>query len=82
MNITKISKKDDKCRINAFISKLNYKKINNLISAELIGARSLTKGEIIDLALTNLFNSLECGESIENILINHYEALSESEEDV
>ena len=39
---------------------------------ELISMR-LSKGAILDLALTNLFVSLDCGESLETIAINHLE---------
>ena len=33
----------------------------------------MTKGAILDLALTNLFMSLESGESLNMIAINHLE---------
>lgn len=69
--------KDNKSRINAFISTMNYEKINDLMRCSTLGARKLTKGEVLDLALTHLFNGLDCGESLENISINHYEALAD-----
>ncbi len=66
-------KKESKCRINAHISKVNYTFIDDLMAkGELISMR-LSKGAILDLALTNLFMSLDSGESLETIAINHLE---------
>lgn len=65
--------KKNKCRINAHISKVNYQFIDDLMAkGELISMR-LSKGAILDLALTNLFMSLESGESLDMIAINHIE---------
>lgn len=72
--------KNNKSRINAFISKKNYQRIDELIdNGELISMR-LSKGAILDLALTNLFNSLSIGESLESIAIQHLEAVSDFKE--
>ena len=68
-----MDKKESKCRINAHISKVNYKFIDDLMeNGELISMR-LSKGAILDLALSNLFVSLDSGESLEMIAINHIE---------
>lgn len=76
----KISKNNRKARINAFISPMNYKKIDELMTNSALGSRKLSKGEILDLALTHFFIGLDCGESLENIAINHYEALADVKE--
>ena len=68
-----MSKKNLKCRINAFISKKNYKFIDDLMSNEELISMRLSKGAILDLALTNLAISLDSGESLDNIAINHIE---------
>ena len=66
-------KKQSKCRINAHISKVNYSFIDELmIKGEVMGMK-LSKGAILDLALTNLFMSLDSGESLDIIAINHIE---------
>ena len=68
-----MDKRQSKCRINAHISKVNYKFIDDVMAkGELIGMR-LSKGAILDLALTNLFMSLDSGESMDVIAINHIE---------
>lgn len=72
--------KQAKSRINAFISPMNYEKINVVLEFSALGSRKLSKGEILDLALTHLFNGLDVGESLENIAINHYEALAKYNE--
>lgn len=69
-----------KSRINAFISPMNYNKIDELMTNSALGSRKLSKGEILDLALTHFFIGLDCGESLENIAINHYEALADVKE--
>ena len=60
-----------KCRINAHISRVNYQFINELMAKKDICTMRLSKGAILDLALTNLFMSLESGESLNMIAINH-----------
>lgn len=68
-----MDKEQTKCRINAHISKVNYTFIDDLMAkGELISMR-LSKGAILDLALTNLFMSLDSGESLDMIAINHIE---------
>lgn len=63
----------EKCRINAYISKVNYQFINELLLKKDICSMRLSKGAILDLALTNLFLSLESGEVLDMIAINHIE---------
>lgn len=64
---------DEKHRINPHISLKNYEYISELMKdGELINMR-LSKGAIIDLAITNLRMCLESGESLKNIAINHLE---------
>lgn len=68
-----LDNKQPKCRINAHISRVNYKFIDDVMAkGELISMR-LSKGAILDLALTNLFLSLDSGETLDNIAINHIE---------
>ena len=63
-------------RINAWISNKNYEYINELLLSD-AKAIKITKGSIIDLALTNLAMSLDSGESLDMIAINHIERLNE-----
>jgi len=63
----------NKCRINAFISSKNYLFINDLMDKEELLSMRLSKGAILDLALTNLAISLDSGESLEMIAVNHLE---------
>ena len=73
MENSMMGKKQSKCRINAHISRVNYSFIDDLMAkGELISMR-LSKGAILDLALTNLFMSLDSGESLDVIAINHIE---------
>lgn len=66
-------KEKGRTRINAFISNVNYNFIDDLIDKEDLITLSLSKGAILDLALTSLFICLDSGESLENIAINHLE---------
>lgn len=63
----------NKSRINAWISKMNYGFIDGIMENKNIMGMRMSKGLILDLALTNLFISLDSGESLENIAINHLE---------
>lgn len=62
---------ENKNRINAYISKHNYEKVSELMKNEELMTMKLSKGAILDLALTNLFKTLENGETLENIAIQH-----------
>lgn len=68
-------KEKGRTRINAFISNENYRFIDDLMAKENLMTLSLSKGAILDLALTSLFISLDSGESLENIAINHLERI-------
>ena len=63
----------NKSRINAWISSMNYKFIDDIMEKRDIMGMKLSKGLILDLALTSLFISLDSGESLDNIAINHLE---------
>ena len=63
-----------KNRINAYISKKNYDKIDELMNdGDLINMK-LSKGAILDLALSNLFDTLQ-SKSLESIVIMHLEGV-------
>ena len=66
-------KKENKSRINAYISKRNYEFINDLMTKGELISMKLSKGAILDRALTNLFKTLDDGDSLEEIAIYHLE---------
>lgn len=68
----------EKNRINAYISKNNYDKVTDLMNDEELLCMKLSKGAILDLALTSLFNSLKTGETLENIAIQHLENVGDA----
>ena len=68
--------KEERCRINAHISKVNYGFIDDIMMKKNVCSMKLTKGAILDLALTNLFMSMESGESLDMIAINHIERVN------
>ena len=70
--------KNNKQRINAFISPKNYQKVTELMNGGELICMKLSKGAILDLALTNLFNSLNSGETLENIAIQHLEKVGDA----
>ena len=72
----KMSEKINKCRINAYISKKNYVDIDELMKNEHLISMTLSKGAILDLALSCFFNALQC-ESLENIAIQHLERVED-----
>ena len=65
-----MKKKSNKCRINAYISKKNYTAIDELIENEHLISMTMSKGAILDLALSCFFNALNV-ESLENLAIQH-----------
>ena len=75
-----MTEKLNKCRINAYISENNYRQIDELMKEGQLLSRTLSKGGILDLALTNFFKALECGETLENMAIQHLETLGEDVE--
>ena len=58
------------CRINAKISKHNYIDIDELMKKDELISMKMSKGAIIDIALSCLFNALEC-KSLESLAIQH-----------
>ena len=58
------------CRINAKISKINYLAIDDLMKKEHLISMKLSKGAILDIALSCLFNALEY-ENLESLAIQH-----------
>lgn len=62
----------EKKRINAFISKENYEGIDKVMNDNELISMRLSKGAVLDLALSNLFKTLEY-ESLESIAIQYLE---------
>ena len=58
------------CRINAKISKQNYVTIDEMMKEEHLISMKLSKGAILDIALSCLFNALQ-HESLEALAIQH-----------
>lgn len=69
-----MSEKIRKNRINAYISKKNYESIDDLMKNENLISMRLSKGAILDLALSNFFNALKV-ESLESLAIQHLERI-------
>jgi len=65
----------NKCRINAYISQKNYVAIDELMKKE--HSPSMSKGLILDLALSNFFRAIDVGESLENLTIQHLESIGD-----
>ena len=63
---------NEKKRINAFISKENYEGIDKVMNDNELISMRLSKGAVLDLALSNLFKTLEF-ESLESIAIQYLE---------
>ena len=64
------------CRINAKISKQNYDTIDEMMKEEQLISMKLSKGAILDIALSCLFKALEC-ESLESLAIQHLERIED-----
>lgn len=64
------------CRINAKISKQNYSTIDEMMKEEHLISMKLSKGAILDIALSCLFKALEC-ESLESLAIQHLERIED-----
>lgn len=64
------------CRINAKISKQNYSDIDELMKKGELISMKLSKGAILDIALSCLFNSLS-HESLESLAIQHLSRLED-----
>ena len=67
----------ENCRINAKISKQNYTNIDELMENEQLISMKLSKGAILDIALSTLFNALAVGESLESLAIQHLERIED-----
>ena len=65
------------CRINAKISKKNYVAIDELMKTEQLISMKLSKGAILDISLSTLFNALAVGESLDSLAIQHLERIEE-----
>lgn len=65
------------CRINAKISKTNYSNIDELMKTEQLISMKLSKGAILDIALSTLFTALAVGESLESLAIQHLERIED-----
>ena len=72
-----MTEKVNKCRINAYISKKNYLAIDELMKKEHLISMTLSKGAILDLALSCFFKALDV-ESLENLAIQHLERIEDS----
>lgn len=64
------------CRINAKISKQNYVAIDEMMKNEHLISMKLSKGAILDIALSCLMRALEC-ESLESLAIQHLERIED-----
>lgn len=64
------------CRINAKISKENYIAIDETMKKEHLISMKLSKGAILDIALSCMFNALQC-ESLEALAIQHLERIED-----
>ena len=71
-----MTEKVNKCRINAYISKKNYISIDELMKKEHLISMTLSKGAILDLALSCFFKALDV-ESLENLAIQHLERIED-----
>lgn len=68
-------KSNNKARINAYISPKNYNTIDEVMVNHKLGVTTLSKGLILDLALTKFFKDLENGESLENMAVQFLKSI-------
>ena len=68
------------CRINAKISKTNYVAIDEMMKKEHLISMKLSKGAILDIALSCMFKAVEC-ESLESLAIQHLERIEDKNVD-
>ena len=73
-----MKEKTANCRINAKISKQNYVNIDELMEKEQLISMKLSKGAILDIALSTLFTALAVGESLESLAIQHLERIEDT----
>lgn len=72
-----MTQENNNCRINAKISKTNYSNIDELMKTEQLISMKLSKGAILDIALSTLFTALAVGESLESLAIQHLERIED-----
>ena len=68
--VIKLKENTNICRINAKISKHNYIDIDELMKKDELISMKMSKGAILDIALSCLFNALEY-KSLESLAIQH-----------
>ena len=68
--VIKLKENTNICRINSKISKHNYVAIDELMKKDELISMKLSKGAILDIALSCLFNALEY-ENLESLAIQH-----------
>lgn len=78
--VIKLKETENICRINAKISKQNYFAIDDLMRTEHLISMKLSKGSILDIALSSLFNALKY-ESLESLAIQHLERIEDDNVD-
>lgn len=64
------------CRINAKVSRRNYVAIDELMKKEHLSSMKMSKGLVLDIALSCLFNALQ-HESLEALAIQHLERIED-----
>ena len=67
------NKNTKKSRINAFISKNNYENIDKIIENNNLGTMKVSKGLVLDIAIAQLVQALDVGESFESLAIQFLE---------
>ena len=68
------------CRINAKISRRNYVAIDDLMKKEHLSSMKMSKGLVLDIALSCLFNALE-HENLDALVIQHFSRIEDDNVD-
>lgn len=68
---------NQKRRLNVYISEKNYEQIDDIMSNHELISMKLSKGSILDLALSNLFYTLK-SETLEEIAIKHLKGVEDN----
>ena len=76
----KLKETENICRINAKISKLNYVAIDELMKTEHLSSMKMSKGLVLDIALSCLFNSLE-HENLDALIVQHFSRIEDDKVD-
>lgn len=66
-----------KKRLNVYISEKNYEQIDNIMTNHELISMKLSKGSVLDLALSNLFDTLK-SETLEEIAIKHLKGVEDN----